>query len=153
VDEHRTGDGDDVQRALGRALTAVGDRWSLAVVAALLDGAQRYGELQERLGSVAPNVLSRRLKQLEDQGLLSARPYSERPPRYRYELTDTGRDLAGAVRLLADWGSEHGGEATDPPRHATCGTPLQTRWFCPTCDEVIDRPGLGEPPDDELLFA
>jgi hypothetical protein len=56
-----------------------------------------------------------------------------------YTLTAAGHDLAGALRLLADWGgrrSDHG----DPLRHALCGTPLEARWFCPTCSQpVSDR--------------
>ena len=144
---------DDALAALGRALRVVGDRWSLAVVAALLDGPLRYGELQERLGSVAPNVLARRLKQLEEEGLLAARPYSERPPRHEYGLTEAGRDLAAAARVLTDWGAQHGGEAAGEPRHAICGTPLQTRWYCPACDEVLEGSGLREPPEEEELLA
>jgi DNA-binding HxlR family transcriptional regulator len=144
---------DDALGALGRALRVVGDRWSLAVVAALLDGPLRYGELQERLGSVAPNVLARRLKQLEDEGVLAARPYSRRPPRHEYGLTEPGRDLAAAARVLTDWGAQHGGEAAGEPRHAACGTPLETRWYCPACDEVLEGSGLREPPEDEDLLA
>jgi DNA-binding HxlR family transcriptional regulator len=143
----------DPLEALGRALRVVGDRWSLAVVAALLDGPLRYGELQERLGTVAPNVLARRLKQLEHEGLLSARPYSDRPPRHEYGLTEAGRDLAAAARLLTDWGAQHGGEPAGEPRHGACGTPLETRWYCPACDEVLEGSGLREPPEDEDLLA
>jgi DNA-binding HxlR family transcriptional regulator len=143
----------DALEALGRALRVVGDRWSLAVVAALLDGPLRYGELQARLGSVAPNVLARRLRQLEEEGLLVARPYSDRPPRHEYGLTETGRDLAAAARVLTDWGAQHGGEASDEPRHGPCGTPLQTRWYCPACDEVLEGSGLREPPEEEELLA
>jgi DNA-binding HxlR family transcriptional regulator len=142
---------DDPLAALGRALRVVGDRWSLAVVAALLDGPLRYGELQARLGSVAPNVLARRLKLLEEEGLLAARPYSDRPPRHEYGLTEAGRDLAAAARVLTDWGAQHGGEADGEPRHAACGTPLETRWYCPACEEVLEGSGLREPPEDDLL--
>ena len=45
-----------------------------------------------------------------------SRPYSERPPRFVYELTESGRELAGALRLLADWGARSGG-AGEPLRH------------------------------------
>ena len=133
---------------LGHALTAVGDRWSLAVIAALLDGGLRYGELQERLAPVAPNVLAKRLRHLEDEGLLTGRPYSRRPLRYRYELTDAGQELAGAIALLADWGARHAGDAVEPSRHAVCGTPLEVRWYCPSCEVAV-----GDDPADEGLIA
>jgi DNA-binding HxlR family transcriptional regulator len=131
------------------ALAVVGDRWALSLVAALLDGPRRYGELQEALGSVAPNVLAKRLRDLEAAGILLARPYSTRPPRYEYELTDAGTDLADPVRLLAAWAARQSGDHTATPRHGRCGTPLQTRWWCPACEALVDdEPG---DPEDELL--
>jgi len=127
---------------LAAALDRVGDRWSLLVVEALLDGSRRFNELQESLPGIAPNILTDRLRRLEREGILVATPYSHRPPRVEYVLTADGRDLASALRLLADWGSRRspaGGEH-EPMRHATCGTPLEARWFCPTCGlAVADR--------------
>jgi len=72
-----------------------------------------------------------------------ARRYQERPPRMEYALTGAGRDLAGALRLLADWGARRS-DAADPVRHATCGTPLEARWYCPTCSAVVDDPAVTE---------
>ena len=88
---------------LADALARVGDRWTLLVVAALLEGAKRFNELQDELDGIAPNVLSGRLKLLGEQGLVVARAYSERPPRFVYELTASGpragRRAAAAGRL------------------------------------------------------
>jgi hypothetical protein len=70
-----------------------------------------------------------------------ARPYSLRPPRVAYELTSSGRDLAGALRLLAQWGADT--QTTATASHAACGTPLEARWWCPTCDRMVDDPGDG----------
>jgi DNA-binding HxlR family transcriptional regulator len=127
--------------ALDRTLARVGDRWTLLVVNVLLDGPKRFNELQAGLGGIATNVLSQRLKRLEQEGIVVAHPYSMRPPRYAYELTAGGRELAGALRLLAQWGTEH--VAAEPPgttlEHGPCGTPLETRFYCPTCDEVVDE--------------
>jgi DNA-binding HxlR family transcriptional regulator len=130
-------------RPLELALDRVGDRWSLLLVETLLDGSRRFGELQELLPAIAPNILIDRLRRLEREGVLVARPYQQRPPRMEYTLTAAGHDLAGALRLLADWGgrrSEHG----DPLRHALCGTPLEARWYCPTCTVLVDDPGATE---------
>jgi DNA-binding HxlR family transcriptional regulator len=128
--------------ALSDALTTVGDRWSLMVVAALLDGPRRFGELQAQVSGIAPNVLSQRLRHLEQNGLLVARPYSRRPPRFTYELTSAGLELAGALRLLAHWGARNLEEGS--PRHAACGTPVEARWWCPTCERPIDEQEIGE---------
>ena len=124
---------------LAAALDAVGDRWTLLLVEALLDGPRRFGELEEALGGIAPNVLTQRLRRLESEGLVVAEPYSQRPPRFVYELSAGGRELAGALRLLADWGARQG-EGAEAPRHEACGSVLEARWWCPTCE----RPAEGE---------
>src|SRR5215203_5369711 len=121
---------------LADALARVGDRWTLLVVAALLDREKRFNELSEELGGIAPNVLSGRLKLLGEQGLVVSRAYSERPPRFVYELSQSGRELAGALRLLADWGARTAGG--EPLRHAACGTALEARWWCPGCETIVD---------------
>ena len=123
---------------LAAALDSVGDRWTLLVVEALLDGARRFGELEEALGGIAPNVLTQRLRRLESEGLVLAEPYSQRPPRFVYELTAAGRELAGALRLLAGWGARQR-EGAEPPRHEACGSLVEARWWCPTCERPADE--------------
>jgi DNA-binding HxlR family transcriptional regulator len=117
---------------LEAALDRVGDRWSLLLVEALLDGPRRFGDLQDSMPRIAPNILTDRLRRLDREGIVHAHPYQERPPRMEYALTADGHDLASALRLLADWGSRRADHA-DPLRHALCGTPLEARWYCPTC--------------------
>jgi DNA-binding HxlR family transcriptional regulator len=134
--------------ALDQALTAVGDRWTLLVVAALLDGPQRFGELQEVVPGIATNVLTQRLRALQEEGLVSAEPYSAKPARYSYELSAAGAELAGALRLMADWAARHRSDV-DPLRHSVCGTPLEAAWYCPACDVVEREADAG----DELHFA
>ncbi len=130
--------------ALGAALDRVGDRWSLQVVEALLGGPLRFGELGAAVTGIAPNILADRLRRLERAGILVGAPYSERPVRLEYALTADGRELAGALRLLADWGARHAGLEGEPLRHAACGTPLEARWHCPTCGEPVDD-AAGDP--------
>jgi DNA-binding HxlR family transcriptional regulator len=132
---------------LAEALDAVGDRWTLLLIAALLDGPLRFGDLQQRVTGIAPNILTQRLRQLERNALVVARAYSERPPRFDYELTSSGRELAGVLRLLADWGARSSGRENEV-RHSACGTPLEARWWCPTCEQPVD-----EDAGEELHFA
>jgi len=123
---------------LAEALARVGDRWTLLVVEALLPGPRRFNDLLSQIPGIAANILSDRLKRLERDGLLVARPYSQRPPRATYQLTAEGTELAGALRLLAQWGARHA-DLADTTRHLTCGTPIQARWYCPTCDQLVDH--------------
>ena len=128
---------------LEAALERVGDRWSLLLVEALLDGPRRFNELGEVVTGIAPNILSDRLRRLERSRIVVTTPYQERPQRLSYALTADGRDLASALRLLADWGARTADDA-DPIRHGTCGTPLETRWFCPTCEIAVEDPDADE---------
>ena len=116
----------------------MGDRWTLLLIAELLDGPRRFGDLQAQLPGIAPNVLTQRLRRLERESLVLAQPYSERPPRFVYELTASGRELAGVLRMLSDWGARHRDDG-EPPRHTTCGTPVESRWYCPTCERAVDE--------------
>ncbi len=102
--------------ALADALARVGDRWSLLVVAALEQGPRRFGDLARDLDGVAPNVLTSRLRALEREALVVARPYSHRPLRFVYELAQSGQELARALHPLAEWATRRGGEGLDPPR-------------------------------------
>jgi DNA-binding HxlR family transcriptional regulator len=128
---------------LEAALDRVGDRWSLLVVEALLDGPRRFGEVGEILPGIAANILTDRLRRLERAGILRSSPYQERPTRLAYELTADGRALASALRLLADWGARRSDDV-EPLRHATCGTPLEARYFCPTCASMVDPADAAE---------
>jgi DNA-binding HxlR family transcriptional regulator len=132
---------------LAAALERIGDRWSPRLIEVLLDGPRRNADLQQEIGGIAPNILADRLRRLEADGLIVATAYSERPPRFEYRLTADGQALAGALRLLADWGARHAPGTAEPPtalRHAACGTALEARWFCPTCGEVVEA-GSTEP--------
>ena len=133
---------------LAEALARVGDRWTLLIVEALLPGPRRFNDLLGQIPGLAANILSERLKRLEREALLVARPYSERPPRAAYELTAEGKELAGALRLLADWGARHANPA-ETLRHPDCGTPIQARWYCPTCDRLVDN----DSPHPELHYV
>src|SRR4051794_41348740 len=101
--------------ALAEALERVGDRWTLLVVEALLDGPLRFGDVQEAVGGIAPNILTERLRRLEREALVVARPYSERPPRFVYELTTGGLELAGGLPPPARLGGRPAGAAPTPP--------------------------------------
>lgn len=122
---------------LVHALSLIGDRWALQVVAGLLGGPQRFGELSETLEGIAPNILTTRLRQLERDGLVVATPYSRRPVRLAYSLSDTGRELGGAIALLSAWGARQTGDV-EGPVHDTCGTPLETHLYCPTCEHPAE---------------
>jgi DNA-binding HxlR family transcriptional regulator len=122
--------------SLAGAVRLVGDRWSLRLIAALLEGDRTFSELSEEVDGIAPNILTARLKALQRDALVAARPYQRRPVRMRYSLTAPGRRLADAVALLAEWGATRQGR-TSGPRHESCGAALELRPWCPTCEIAV----------------
>jgi DNA-binding HxlR family transcriptional regulator len=105
---------------IARALDVVGERWTLLIVRELLfQGSCRFTDLKNGLPGIATNLLSSRLKDLEDDGLITR---EDAPPPIAttlYALTDEGRSLEPALRALSDWGRhlmvvEHDGDAFQP---------------------------------------
>jgi DNA-binding HxlR family transcriptional regulator len=123
--------------ALDRALARVGDRWTLLIVDAVLAGAHRFGDILDVVPGIAPSILSARLRKLEADRLIISTPYSYRPVRHRYEVTDDGRELAGALAVLASWAARVE-FLPEVAFHRTCGTTVEWRPWCPTCGRAVD---------------
>ena len=84
-------------------LDRIAEKWTGLVVLALDDRTLRFGELRERIGGVAPKVLTQTLRALERDGLITRRVYAEVPPRVEYTLTDLGRSLREPLGAVQDW--------------------------------------------------
>lgn len=92
---------------IARTLEIVGDRWTLLVIRDLARGHSKFADLMTELRGISPNVLSDRLKLLEQEELITSRLYSEHPPRAEYLLTEKGEALYPTLRALAAWGQEY----------------------------------------------
>lgn len=147
-----------MQCPIARSLERVGEWWSILILREAFYGSKRFDDFQRRL-DIAPNMLTRRLTGLVEEGLLARQQYSERPPRYEYVLTESGRDFAPVMFALLAWGNRHfapeglaveltdlqTGEKVDPVvvDRAT-GLPLDGRRHVPTAgpaatDELRER--------------
>ncbi|MBQ1051022.1 helix-turn-helix transcriptional regulator [Micromonospora sp. C51] len=94
--------------AIAGTLDLIGDRWSLLIVRDLLfRGNLRFADLAASTEAMPTNTLADRLRRLEACEILVRHPYSERPRRYEYQLTERGRDLAPVLNSLATWGTTH----------------------------------------------
>jgi DNA-binding HxlR family transcriptional regulator len=131
---------------LAGALEQLGDRWSLLVVDALTEGPMRFTDLRRELPGIASNVLTERLRRLESAGVLSGETYSSRPPRTQYRLSPAGQGLRAVIAAFVQWANPGG--AQPGPVHGRCGTVMESRWYCPHCDEVAEMEASPEPEDD-----
>jgi DNA-binding HxlR family transcriptional regulator len=108
--------------ALSRALDVVGERWTILIVRELLAGPRRYTDLHADLPGVSTDVLATRLKEMEQDGLITRRRLPPPGAATVYELTPRGQDLLPALTLLADWGAA--GLTERRPTDA-----LRAHWF------------------------
>jgi DNA-binding HxlR family transcriptional regulator len=139
--------------SIAKTLELVGERWSLLVIREVFRGNRRFGQMVEGMG-VARNVLANRLDRLCAAGILERRPYSERPQRYEYFLTEKGLDLWPVMVSLLHWGDVHEPLASGPPlvlvHKGECGGEIDDRRICTRCGEhlgprdarAVDGPGL-----------
>lgn len=123
---------------LGRALTAMGDNWTLAIALELAPGRMRLGQLREHLG-VGSSVLDRYLQQMGAVGLVTRRRFREMPPRVEVELTAAGRELLPVAVELARWGMRRAWSAPEPDEHVDL--PALLRLLPLLLDEVT---GVGD---------
>lgn len=91
---------------IARMLNILGDRWTLLIVRDLLFfNRKRFNEFLDSLDGLSPNLLSQRLKLLEQSGIVERVMYSEHPPRMEYRLTEKGLALRPALEAMAEWGN------------------------------------------------
>ncbi|MDH6565548.1 DNA-binding HxlR family transcriptional regulator [Streptomyces sp. SAI-117] len=131
---------DPVNCSVARALSLVGERWSLLIVREALDGARRFGEFHSRLG-IARNLLATRLETLVTAGVMQRVPYQEPGDRQRfaYELTEQGRALRTTLVALLEWGDTYLADPQGPSvvvRHrpdddaSSCDEPVKVVLEC-----------------------
>jgi DNA-binding HxlR family transcriptional regulator len=141
----------EMRCSLARALEWIGDWWTPLILRDLFLGVKRFDALAEDLG-VSRNLLTRRLKGLEENGMILRRAYQERPRRFEYVLTEAGRDLVPILIALTAWGDRWAQPEQGAPilfRHEACGCQFQPRLVCSACgkgfgaDDVTAMPGPG----------
>lgn len=119
-----------------RALDIVGERWALVIVRELLFGPKRYSDLQAGLANASPTVLSQRLRDLEQSGVIQRRKLGVPSRAWVYELTEWGHDLEPILIHLGRWGRH-------APRQST-GTTLGTDSLMLAVKSHLDPARLGD---------
>ncbi|HEX9940409.1 MAG TPA: helix-turn-helix domain-containing protein [Thermoanaerobaculia bacterium] len=101
---------------IANALDLLGDKWTLLVVRdLLLFDKRRFGEFLSSQEGIPTNILTDRLRRLEECGIVTKVAYQSRPPRHEYHLTAKGADLLPVLRTLVDWANRHIPGAAKPP--------------------------------------
>lgn len=92
---------------LNRTLELIGGKYKLYIIWRLQDGPMRFGELRDFFSGATSHILSRQLKELTNDGLISRRVVSENPPWVEYSLTTTGITLIPLIESMAEWGAAY----------------------------------------------
>jgi DNA-binding HxlR family transcriptional regulator len=95
------------ERALGRAFGLLGKRWNGLIVAVLAPGPAGFADLRRRVGPISDSVLSDRLAELAEAGVVERTVTDTRPPGAQYALTPAGQALAPILEQVADWADDH----------------------------------------------
>jgi DNA-binding HxlR family transcriptional regulator len=123
---------------LARALEIVGERWALLIVRDLLVGSRRFSDLRRGLPKIPTNILSARLKELEQAGVVERRVLPRPAGSIVYELTAHGRGLEASVLALGRWGAQILGE----PRPDEIVTPDSLVMALRTCFQPTAARGV-----------
>ncbi|BDA70513.1 transcriptional regulator, HxlR family [Calothrix sp. PCC 7716] len=92
---------------LRQTLELVADKWVVAVLYVLSKGTKRYGELQREIGNISQRMLTKSLRDLERNGLVSRKAYPVVPPIVEYSLTPLGESLNEVLKSLCDWSNQN----------------------------------------------
>ena len=126
--------------SIARSLELVGERWSLLVIREIFHGRRKFSEMQRSLG-VARNVLTARLQRMVDEEILERRPYSDKPERYEYFLTEKGLDLWPVMIALMQWGDKYEPRPEGRPsivvHKGECGGEIDDRRICTRCGKAL----------------
>lgn len=97
----------DLPCNIAQTLNIIGDRWTLLILHELLIGETNFNDIKIKLPGLSANLLSARLKDLEEAGLVASELYSAHPPRYAYKLTESGQALETVFNAIILWGADH----------------------------------------------
>ncbi|MDP5273598.1 winged helix-turn-helix transcriptional regulator [Chengkuizengella axinellae] len=87
-------------------LNTIMGKWKPVILNNLMDGKKRYGELQKLLPNVTDRVLTKQLRELETDGIVTRKVYPVVPPKVEYSITDRGRTIKPILDAMCDWGSK-----------------------------------------------
>nr|WP_246400612.1 helix-turn-helix domain-containing protein [Jiangella mangrovi] len=125
--------------SIARTLDIAGEPWSPLIIRDVWVGIRRFDELQRDLG-ISRKVLTERLSWLVRNGVLERRPYSDRPARYEYVLTQKGLELTEVLMVISAWGDRWTAGEAGPPtllRHRSCGKHVHAEVRCSHCGELL----------------
>ena len=123
---------------IAQTLNIIGDKWSLLILHQLLIGNETYKEIQDNLEGIPSNLLSERLKSMEEDELIIKELYQSHPPRFKYSLTEKGYDLQDVFNSLILWGEKYLNKCYKKLVHKSCNHSIDHRYYCSHCKSIVE---------------
>ena len=124
---------------IAQTLNIIGDKWTLLILRQIMLGHDTYKEIQDHLEGIPSNLLSDRIKNLEADELIDSTLYQQHPPRYRYVLTESGKDLSDVFNSIILWGEKNLKKCRKQLTHNDCGHKIELQYYCSQCGKAITR--------------
>jgi DNA-binding HxlR family transcriptional regulator len=124
---------------IAQTLNIIGDKWTLLILRQLMVGHTTYKDIQDNLEGIPSNLLSDRLKCLEMDELITSVLYQAHPPRYRYDLTESGKDLGDVFNSIILWGEKNLRKCHKQLTHKDCGHKIELQYYCSHCGKQISK--------------
>lgn len=132
----------DLPCNIAQTLNIIGDKWTLLILRQLMVGRGTYKEIKDKLQGIPSNLLSNRLKNLEQDELITSELYQNHPPRYKYVLTESGMDLGDVFNSIIIWGEKHLQKCHKQLIHKECGHKVKLQYYCSSCDKTVEKDNI-----------
>ncbi|SFZ89950.1 DNA-binding transcriptional regulator, HxlR family [Flaviramulus basaltis] len=93
--------------ALNDTLNVINGKWKLPIIGSLMYGKKRFKELERNIDKISPRMLSKELKDLENNGVVERTVYNTTPVTVEYELTESGKTFHSVLDVMVEWAVEH----------------------------------------------
>lgn len=135
---------------IAQSLNIIGDKWTLLILHAIKADNHTYKDLQSALRGIPTNLLSSRLKSLEEDGLIRCELYQNHPPRYAYYLCEAGEDLDDVFHAIVLWGERNLHKCYKKLVHKECQHHVDIQYYCEHCGKVVTKEDIAVMEVDEV---
>jgi DNA-binding HxlR family transcriptional regulator len=121
--------------AVELTIDVIGGRWKPLILWILSQGTYRFSELQRALPTITQTMLTKQLRELEEDRIVTRKVYAQVPPRVEYSLSEVGKTVLPLVHALAQWGKEYSETQSRPYRPYKLGHPFRQDKENPSANE------------------
>jgi DNA-binding HxlR family transcriptional regulator len=97
----------EFKRSVEITLKVIGGKWKAVILCHLTEGVKRFGELRREMPEITQKMLTQQLRELEQDGIINRKVYTQVPPKVEYSLTEYGQTVREVLDIMSRWGQQH----------------------------------------------